>query len=384
MKFFYVYVYLDPRKSGQYKYGEYEFNYEPFYVGKGKENRINIKKNDHCERKINKIKRLGFETIRIKLKENIEENYSFEVEKELIKLIGRENLNEGPLTNETDGGEGPSGYKWTEEEFKKHRKEYSKIKKGFERRDYELLTKEKDYKNSKQKLEYIHNKCGNKYSIRWNDFQQGKRCPYCSKKKINFSEIKNKFEKIKYILKTEEKDYENNYQKLEYICDRGHEHSISWTSFQQGHDCPYCKNVKIDFPDIKKTFERRDYTLTTEEKDYENAHQKLEYIHNKCGNKHSIRWGDFQRGKGCPVCGTEECAKKRRKEYPEIKNEFENIRGCILTTEDKDYRNNKQKLEYICSNGHEHSICWNSFKRRKNNYCPKCNRMERDSINRRN
>ena len=36
---FYVYVYLDPRKPGSFKFGEYEFDYEPFYVGKGKKNR---------------------------------------------------------------------------------------------------------------------------------------------------------------------------------------------------------------------------------------------------------------------------------------------------------------------------------------------------------
>jgi len=313
MNNFYTYIYLDPRKPGQYNYGEYEFEYEPFYVGKGKGRRWKGKKNDHCERKINKIKSKGFEPITIKLRENIEETESFEIEKELIKLIGKEILNEGPLTNIVDGGEGLSGYKHTEETLEKLRKEYSEIKNTFENEEYELLTKEKDYKNSKQKLEYIHKKCGNKHSISWNAFQQGKRCPVCAGKKIYFSEIKSEFEKIKYNLKTEEKDYTNNRQKLEYICDKGHEHSIRWYSFQQGHGCPYCvteeraKKQRRKFPEIKETIENRDYTLLIKEEDYRNNKQKLECICNKCRNKYFVRYNDFQQGHNC------RCRIKRKK-----------------------------------------------------------------------
>lgn len=36
---FYVYALLDPRKPGEYKYDDIEFEYEPFYIGKGQGNR---------------------------------------------------------------------------------------------------------------------------------------------------------------------------------------------------------------------------------------------------------------------------------------------------------------------------------------------------------
>jgi hypothetical protein len=59
---------LDPRKPGQFKYEEYEFDFEPFYVGKGSGDRwvahiretkgewaeSSLQKNPH---KLNKIKK---------------------------------------------------------------------------------------------------------------------------------------------------------------------------------------------------------------------------------------------------------------------------------------------------------------------------------------
>lgn len=113
---FYVYVYLDPRKQDNFKYGEYEFEYEPFYVGKGLRNRLyhhlqecNLKK-DTNKLKINKIlkirKETGKDPIVIKYIEKLSELDALDLEKLIIKTIGRIDLKTGPLTNLTGGGDG--------------------------------------------------------------------------------------------------------------------------------------------------------------------------------------------------------------------------------------------------------------------------------------
>ncbi|MFN7656342.1 MAG: LEM-3-like GIY-YIG domain-containing protein [bacterium] len=118
---YYVYVYLDPRKSGNFTYGDYSFDFEPFYIGKGSGYRFNhhlkqfIKYNKHKKNKINKIINEGLNPIIIKTHNNLTEEESFYYEKELIKLIGRSDMCEGPLTNKTDGGDGMSGFIITNE-----------------------------------------------------------------------------------------------------------------------------------------------------------------------------------------------------------------------------------------------------------------------------
>lgn len=111
---FYIYVILDPRKSGKYIYDNIIFDFEPFYIGKGTGYRYaisskEINKNNKKSNKLKAISKSNNIPIVIKLKENLLEFDAFKLETYYINLIGRSDLKKGPLTNHTDGGEGSSG-----------------------------------------------------------------------------------------------------------------------------------------------------------------------------------------------------------------------------------------------------------------------------------
>lgn len=109
---FYNYIYLDPRKPGRYTYSTISFLFEPFYVGKGKNNRykehlLNIRK-DHMITLnalfYNKLKKITSERVPYIVKINFTDSEvdAYTEEVRLITEIGSSNIseiNDGPLTN---------------------------------------------------------------------------------------------------------------------------------------------------------------------------------------------------------------------------------------------------------------------------------------------
>lgn len=85
----------------------------PYYIGKGK--------NKRAYSKNRRIKpppkdRIVFHTT------NLTEQQAFDLEQQLIKQYGRKDNNTGILTNLTDGGEGSTGYQWTEQDHQNYYK----------------------------------------------------------------------------------------------------------------------------------------------------------------------------------------------------------------------------------------------------------------------
>ena len=113
----------DPTIRGEfYVYGIFDPFGVPRYIGKGKGNRCHR----HAKRSNNRhlsnlYKKYGDGMRVIKLYTGISEDWAFHTEKCLIEWLGRsDRFAEGTLVNFTDGGEGPSGYKPSEEARRKN------------------------------------------------------------------------------------------------------------------------------------------------------------------------------------------------------------------------------------------------------------------------
>ena len=104
--------------------------------------------------------------------------------------------------------------------------------------------------------------------------------PSCSreniskKQKINFEEIKESFEKRGYILLSTEKDYKDIHSKLYYQCPKHPDKKlyITYDAIKQGIGCPYCaKNGKHNFEEVCKIYNDNDFEPLFSKEEYENG-----------------------------------------------------------------------------------------------------------------
>lgn len=123
--------------------------------------------------------------------------------------------------------------------FRKFTYEY--VKSYFEYNKCKLISN--NYYNCDSKLDYIC-KCGNLSQTTFYQFHKHPRCIQCfykelsESKRLSYDYVYNYFKKEKYQLITD--NYINNLQKLNVICDKGHNIEISFGDFQQGRRCSFC------------------------------------------------------------------------------------------------------------------------------------------------
>ena len=247
------------------------------------------------------------------------------------------------------------------------------VKQEFEKKGNILL--EDSYTNSRQKLKFM---CcnGHIHEITFDSFSRGTGCAYCSKKaKPKIAEINDLFAKEGYKLLTT--IYKNKSGKLYYICPNGHEHFTTWESWVQGCRCGFCaKNIKIDFNEIKKSFEKEDYILLTVE--YTNLKSKLDYV---CpyGHRHTTiasKW--FTSNHRCPTCAI---IKHTGSGSPSWKGGLSSEHYCSIW-KDKEYkkdiklRDGNKCLNPCCDNKHTklhiHHINYNKKDCSPNNLITLC------------
>jgi hypothetical protein len=173
---------------------------------------------------------------------------------------------------------------------------------------YKLISTK--YDNSKTKLTLQCPK-GHIFQMRYNDFQQGQRCPKCSCKcKFTYEYVKECIESRGYTLLSHE--YTKNTDKLHVRCDKGHLVDIKFSTFKVGQRCRICAgNQRHSYEYVKEYIEKEGYILISTR--YINALKKIKI---KCPRGHifQMSFNGFKYGYRCVKCAIEDGGSTPEKE----------------------------------------------------------------------
>lgn len=229
--------------------------------------------------------------------------------------------------------------------------------------------------------------CEKTFKVSWNNFSNGRRCPYCGHGRANkgnkIRRSKYSLEELKKIFKEHgcellENEYKDNKKPLKYRCKCGRISTISLIALKCQKQ--YCRQCGIEknkgsknhgyksHEEVKNYFQQQSCELITPVWNSEIttvSKLKLEYIC-KCGRKAECSWNNFKKGKRCGYCHDRGRVKKFT--FDEAKSIFEN-EGCeLLETE---YINCGTPMQFKCSCGNIGNVNLTNFKNYQHR-CHKC------------
>ena len=218
-----------------------------------------------------------------------------------------------------------------------------------------------NYKNCHSKIKVLCNK-NHLYSVEWNNFRSGQRCPMCNDHIIRDPlEIKKYVEKHGFTLLSE---FKGSHSKITIKCSKGHITSILWHNFKHNKKCKICSIEKrsslqkIDINEVKKRFNELEYIIIGE---YVNTNKPVLVM---CSNGHKIYKSYnsiVNRKTGCPICKG-----NYRYSQEEVKEIFKSEGYVVLDR----YVSNKKKMLVECNKGHKYYTTLKIFK--NGHRCPIC------------
>jgi hypothetical protein len=118
---------------------------------------------------------------------------------------------------------------------------FEQVKEEFVKAGYTLVSTK--YKNSRLPLDYLCSE-GHNSAISLSNLRSGNKCPRCSsqltssKLKLSLEQVYKEFDKAGF--KPLFKKYSSAHERLPFICEKGHKHSISISCLNNGVSCRFC------------------------------------------------------------------------------------------------------------------------------------------------
>ena len=178
---------------------------------------------------------------------------------------------------------------------------------------------------------------------------------------------------------TSEVCYVNDRTKVCLICHEkdefGEEHGrflVTPNNFLRGRECPKCKKK---FKLTKEYFEKKSVIIHGNKYDY--SESKINGVDKKIKiicPEHGEFWQTPYKhllGQGCPKCGNIEKGLKRRKNFSELKKQFNEVHDNKYDYSESEYFGTDVKIKIICP---EHGEFWQTpYSHLSGCGCPKCN-----------